>query len=70
MRRVRSARYCGDERALLKRAFGKFVLPHVDEGKLRAAIAGVRFGWRARSRARRKATTSRRWGIKLWGGLG
>jgi hypothetical protein len=39
------ARNCGDEWSLLTRAFSKVVLPHVDEAKLRAAIAQVRFNW-------------------------
>jgi hypothetical protein len=39
------AESCGDEWNLLKRAFTKVVLPHVDEGKLRAAIAQARFKW-------------------------
>jgi hypothetical protein len=36
---------CGDEYALLKRAFDRLVLPHVDVAKQRAAIAQVRFNW-------------------------
>jgi len=36
---------CGDEWTLLKRAFDKLILPHVDEERLRAAIAGARFAW-------------------------
>jgi Putative metallopeptidase len=39
------ARYCGDEWSLLKRAFDRLVLPHVDQERLRAAIAQVRFTW-------------------------
>jgi len=39
------AKDCGDEWSLLRRAFDKLILPHVDEGKLRAAIAGARFKW-------------------------
>ena len=39
------ARYCGDEWSLLKRSFDKVVLPHVDQEKLRAAIAGAHFSW-------------------------
>jgi hypothetical protein len=39
------AENCGDEWALLKRAFNKVVLPHVDEEKLSAAIAQARFKW-------------------------
>lgn len=40
------ARYCGDEWSLLKRSFDKLILPHVDQDRLRAAIAQVRFNWR------------------------
>ena len=40
------AESCRDEWDLLKRAFTKVVLPHVDEGKLGAAIAQARFKWR------------------------
>ena len=36
---------CGDEWSLLKRAFSKLILPHVDEEKLSAAIAQARFKW-------------------------
>ena len=39
------ARHCGGEWSLLQRAFSKVVLPHVDEAKLRAAIAQARFKW-------------------------
>jgi hypothetical protein len=39
------AKDCGDEWSLLRRAFAKLILPHVDEEKLRAAIAGARFNW-------------------------
>jgi len=39
------AKDCGDEWSLLKRSFDKLILPHVDEEKLRAAIAGARFNW-------------------------
>jgi hypothetical protein len=39
------ARNCGEEWAMLKRAFTKLILPHVDETRLREAIANVRFGW-------------------------
>lgn len=39
------ARNCADEWSLLKRAFGKLILPHIDEANLRAAIAQVRFNW-------------------------
>lgn len=41
------ARTCWEEWALLKRAFTKLILPHVDEGRLKAAIANVRFDWSA-----------------------
>lgn len=34
---------CGDEYAMLSRAFARLILPHVDETKLRAAIAQARF---------------------------
>jgi hypothetical protein len=46
------ARNCGDEFALLKRAFGKVILPHVDEAKLREAIAQARFDWKPLATAR------------------
>lgn len=36
---------CGDEHALLKRAFSKLILPYIDEVKLREAIARARFNW-------------------------
>jgi hypothetical protein len=36
---------CADEYAMLKRAFTKLILPHVDEAKQRAAIEQVRFNW-------------------------
>lgn len=39
------AKDCGDEWSLLRRAFAKLILPHVDEGQLRAAIAAARFNW-------------------------
>jgi hypothetical protein len=39
------ARNCGDEWAMLQRAFTKLILPHVDEARLRAAIGAARFGW-------------------------
>ena len=41
----RARNSCGDEWVLLRRAFAKLILPHVDEGKLREAIAGARFNW-------------------------
>jgi hypothetical protein len=37
------ARNCGDEYAMLNRAFTRLILPHVDEAKLREAIAQARF---------------------------
>ena len=39
------AKDCGDEYAMLKRAFAKLILPHVDEGKQREALAQARFNW-------------------------
>lgn len=39
------AESCGDEWSLLKRAFSKVVLRHVDEEKLSAAIAQAPFKW-------------------------
>jgi hypothetical protein len=39
------AKHCGDEYALLKRAFTKLVLPYIDEPRQREAIAQVRFKW-------------------------
>ena len=39
------ARFCGDDWGTLRRAFVKLILPHVDEGRLRAAMAEVRFNW-------------------------
>lgn len=39
------ARDCGDEYAMLKRAFAKLILPHVDEAKQREAFAQARFNW-------------------------
>jgi hypothetical protein len=47
----RASNSCGDEWSLLRRAFGKLILPHVVEERLRAAIAGVRFNWRPLSTA-------------------
>ena len=41
----RARNSCGDEWVLLRRAFAKLILPHVDEGKLLDAIAGTRFSW-------------------------
>jgi hypothetical protein len=39
------AQTCWEEWAMLKRAFAKLILPHVDEGRLREAIAAARFTW-------------------------
>jgi hypothetical protein len=39
------ARNCGSEWSLLDRAFRRLILPHIDEAKLRAAIAQARFKW-------------------------
>lgn len=39
------AQTCWEEWALLKRAFTKLILPHVDETRLKDAIAQARFGW-------------------------
>jgi len=40
------AQNCAEEWTLLKRSFDKLIIaPHVDEPKLRAAIAQVRFNW-------------------------
>jgi hypothetical protein len=36
---------CADEYAMLRRAFGKLILPHVDERMLRDAIDQARFDW-------------------------
>ena len=41
----RAEQSCGDEWSLLRRAFSKVILPHVDEEKLRAAVAATRFSW-------------------------
>jgi hypothetical protein len=41
----RAQQSCGDEWSLLRRAFTKAILPHVDGEKLRAAIAAARFTW-------------------------
>jgi hypothetical protein len=46
------ARNCDGEWSLLQRAFSKTILPHVDEGKLRAAIAQARFKWSPLATAR------------------
>ena len=42
---ARRAGNCDEEYAMLKRAFGKLILPHVDEKLQREAFAEVRFGW-------------------------
>ena len=39
------ARTCWEEWAMLKRSFTKLILPHVDEARLREAIAQVHFNW-------------------------
>jgi hypothetical protein len=39
------AKNCGDEYAMLRRAFGRLILPHVDDAKLRDAMAQWRFDW-------------------------
>jgi hypothetical protein len=39
------ANTCWEEWAMLKRAFTKLIMPHVDEERLRDAIANVRFNW-------------------------
>jgi hypothetical protein len=36
---------CDDEYALLERSFQKLILPHIDETRLRRAIADMRFNW-------------------------
>src|SRR4051812_7467963 len=41
------ARTCWEEWGMLKRAFTKLILPHVDEARLKEAIANVHFGWSA-----------------------
>ena len=41
----RASNSCGDEWSLLRRAFGKLILPHADEERLRSAIADARFNW-------------------------
>ena len=46
------AENCGDEYAMLKRAFGKLIVPHIDEAKLREAIGRVRFNWSPLASAR------------------
>jgi hypothetical protein len=42
---ARRARVCGEEYAMLKRAFGKLILPFVDAAMQRDAFAQVRFNW-------------------------
>jgi hypothetical protein len=37
---------CGEEYAMLKRAFDRLILPYIDEAKQREAFAQVRFNWR------------------------
>jgi hypothetical protein len=39
------ARFCDDDWGMLQRAFTRLIMPHVDEGRLRAAIAQVHFDW-------------------------
>jgi hypothetical protein len=39
------ARFCGDDWGMLRRAFMKLILPHVDEARLKDAIAQARFDW-------------------------
>jgi Putative metallopeptidase len=39
------ARFCGDDWAMLRRAFTKLILPHVDEARFKGAIAQARFAW-------------------------
>jgi len=39
------ARFCGDDWGMLRRAFTKLILPHVDEARLKDAIAQARFDW-------------------------
>jgi hypothetical protein len=39
------AKDCAEEWTLLKRSFEKAIMPHVDEPRLRAAIAAMRFHW-------------------------
>jgi hypothetical protein len=39
------ARWCGDDWGMLRRAFTKLILPHVDEARLKDAIAQARFDW-------------------------
>jgi len=39
------ARFCGDDWGMLRRAFVKLILPHVDETRLKDALAQARFDW-------------------------
>ena len=39
------ARSCWEEWAMLKRSFTQLILPHVDEARLKQAIANVHFNW-------------------------
>jgi hypothetical protein len=39
------AQNCWDDWGMLRRAFTKLIMPHVDEAKLREAIAQARFDW-------------------------
>jgi Putative metallopeptidase len=39
------ARTCWEEWAMLRRAFAKLILPHVDEARLKDALAQARFEW-------------------------
>jgi hypothetical protein len=39
------ARTCWEEWAMLQRSFTKLMMPHVDEARLRAAIAQAHFNW-------------------------
>jgi hypothetical protein len=41
------AKSCGDEYALLKRAFLRLIVPYIDEARQREAIAKVGFSWSA-----------------------
>jgi hypothetical protein len=43
---------CADEFAMLKRAFTKLILPHVDEPRLRSQIASLRINWRPLSNSK------------------
>jgi hypothetical protein len=39
------ARFCNDDWGMLRRAFTKLILPHVDEARLKDALAQARFDW-------------------------